>query len=138
MDSQKVKASTVLLRKVLRWALVRSRGLNGCKEVPHVEREIIDAVIVCNCGDRTKVNAFLIGFRRDMCPDLLEKVKDMSATQIRRRRPFLSPRAPQKKTSQEVEVNTVSAETKARLGLRVLYGQIDIPTRLPKFESLNR
>ena len=69
-----------LLWKVLRWALIRSRRLDGCEEVPHVERKVVDAVIFCDRSNRAKVNAFLAGVRRDVRPDLLQKVEDVPAT----------------------------------------------------------
>lgn len=109
------------------------RGLYGCEKVLHVHREIFNAIIVCDCSNGAEVDAFLVGVSCDMRPDLLEKIEDVSATQISRCCPLFPPGAPQEEAGQEVKVDTISAETETRLRLRVLYGQIDVPAGLPQF-----
>jgi hypothetical protein len=127
----------VLLGDVLSRALIWSGVLNRREEVLHIDRKIGNTVIVCNCSDGAKVDTFLTRIGCNVCPYLLEKIEDMSATKVCRRCPFFSPGAPQEETSQEVEMDAIPAEAKARLGLRILYCQIDIPTGLPQLESCN-
>ena len=68
--------------KILTRALGGSRGLYGCEKMLHVECKVVDAVVVCNGGSRAKVDAFLAGVRRNMRPDLLEKVENVPAAEI--------------------------------------------------------
>lgn len=131
MSSWEVKILVALLRDMLRRALVWLGGLDRCEEVLHVKRKIGYSVVICNRSGGAKVDTFLTGVRRYVRPDLLEKVEDVSGTQVCRCCPFFSPGAPQEETSEEIEMNSVSAEAKAGLGLRVLHCQIDIPACLP-------
>lgn len=66
----------------------------GCldrrEEMSHVQRKIVDAVIVGDCGCRAKFNAFLGRVGRNVRPDRLEKVENVSTAQVCRCGPFFS------------------------------------------------
>jgi hypothetical protein len=137
LGSQRMKVLMRLLRKVLGRTLVWARGLYRSEEVFHVEREVSYSVVVCDSGHRAEVDTLLVGVCRDVRPDLLEEVENVSTTQVCRCGPFFSPRTSQEKTSKEVEMNTISAEAKTRLRLGILHCQINVPAGLPQLERLH-
>lgn len=54
-----VEITWCLLRAILGRVLYRPGGLNRSEEMPHVEREVVDAIVVRNCSRRAEVDAFL-------------------------------------------------------------------------------
>ena len=56
----------------------------------HVQRKIVDAVIVGDCSCGANFNALLCRVGRNVRPDRLEKIENVSTAQICRRGPFFS------------------------------------------------
>jgi hypothetical protein len=124
----------VLLLGILGVLLGRGRLLfDGREETSHVEGKVGEGVVVGYCVNRSHINTFLGRIRSDVIPNLLEQMKDLSATEICWRSPLLRPRAAKEDLGQEVVMNSISAKAMSSLMLvlRKLDSQINVPDLLP-------
>lgn len=64
--------------------------LDRSEEMSHVQRKIVDAVIVGDCSCGADFNALLSRVGRNVRPDRLEKIENVSTAQVCRCGPFFS------------------------------------------------
>ena len=64
--------------------------LDRSEEMSHVQRKIVDAVIVGDCSCGADFNALLSRVSRNVRPDRLEKIENVSTAQVCRCGPFFS------------------------------------------------
>ena len=90
--ARKVDTLGLSLRVGLGRALQGQRPgcLDRSEEMSHVQRKIVDAVIVGDCSCGADFNALLSRVGRNMRPDRLEKIEDVSTAQVCRCGPFFS------------------------------------------------
>lgn len=90
--ARKVDTLGLSLRVGLGRALQGQRPgcLDRSEEMSHVQRKIVDAVIVGDCSCGADFNALLSRVGRNVRPDRLEKIENVSTAQVCRCGPFFS------------------------------------------------
>jgi hypothetical protein len=62
--------------------------LDGGEKTLHVERKVLEGIIVRDCGHRTIVDALLRRVRGDVGSDLLEKIENVAEAKVSRSTPL--------------------------------------------------